>query len=441
MRATQVAGEDASLRPGAPRQAVLYSHRLRPRLPTLPIPPAPPEGKWDGDHRPSRKDQQDPVTSMFGEDNEPDYANDEGERPAHGGEQPKAGTRFVPQLAPFDELDVPGAAHKKRLAAIWLDEVLQDLMDHNDQIVFEVYDFSQGVGMYKSLKLVAIGGCLALGAAACSSNGSASGGAKPTPIHAVETAYASALSAKTAKVTFTESIKATSASGSKESSTVTGSGAVDLANQGYELTVNSPSGGTVEVLHSKTTEFIQVPPAQRANVPGHLPWESIDLNQVDEAKLGASSAQLASFNSDNPGAVLSNLTGVSNSVTQIGTATIGGTPTTEYRAEVSLSKEAARANAKAGPKAAQAITQEAQALGTDTLPVDVWVDAHGLPRQISEKIPIPAASTGATNGSGSATITMTFSDFGAAVSLTPPPAAQVADITSQVVQQAKASAG
>ncbi len=186
-------------------------------------------------------------------------------------------------------------------------------------------------------------------------------------------------------------------------------------------------------------EYIEVPPAEQSTVPGHLPWESVDLNQVDEAKLGKSASQLASINSDDPGQLLSNLTGVSNSVTKVGNATVDGVTTTEYRAEVSLSKEAAQATAKAGPKAGAAITQEAQALGTNTIPVEVWIDGKGLPRQLSEKEPVPAASAGATNGSGTETVTMTFSDYGTSVAVSPPPASETANITTQVVQQAQAA--
>jgi hypothetical protein len=293
--------------------------------------------------------------------------------------------------------------------------------------------------MRRPAKCIGLIVLLAAGAAACGSTGSATGAESGSSAHVIETAYAAAVNAKTAKVDFTASTRSNSTSGSNESATVTGSGEVDLTNQGYEITVNSPSGGSIEVLRVGTIEYIQIPPAEQSTVPGHLPWESIDLNQVDEAKLGKSASQLASIDSDNPGQVLSNLTGVSNSVTDVGGSTLKGVPTTEYRAQVSLTKEAARATARAGPKAGAAITQEAQALGTDTLPVEVWIDAQGLPRQVSEKVPVPAASTGATNGSGSVTVTMGFSDFGVPVELTPPPTDQVADITAQAVQQVQAA--
>ncbi len=289
-----------------------------------------------------------------------------------------------------------------------------------------------------SIRVAAATFVVALGAAACGSSGSA---VSTEPVHVVETAYTATLNAKTAKVAFTESIKSSSTSGSSESATVTGSGLMNLSNQDFELTVNAPSGGTEEVLETGSVEYLQVPPASRSQVTGNKPWESINLNQVDEAKVGKSFSQLSSVNSDNPTQALSNLADVSDNVTKVGAATIDGTATIEYRAAVNLTKEAAKVKSKDGSRAALAITQEAQDLGTHTLPVNVWVQANGLVRQIGEEVPIPAASTGATNGSGRATITLTFSDFGTPAPLTPPPSSQVANITAEVVQQAKAAAG
>lgn len=292
-------------------------------------------------------------------------------------------------------------------------------------------------GPKRRKQIAAVTVLVALGAAACGSSGSA----VVQPLHVVQTAYTTTIKAKTANVTFTESIKSASTSGSSESSTVTGSGFVDLSSQGFELHVNAPSGGSEVVLETGGVEYIQVPPASQSQVPGNKPWVSVNLNQVDQAKVGKSFSQLASANSDNPTQALANLADVSDNVTKVGTATIGGAATTQYRATVDLTKEAANVTAKDGAKAGQAITQEAQSLGTHTLPVEVWVDANSLVRQVREEVPIPAASSGATNGSGAATLTMTFSDFGTQAALTPPPSSQVADITAQAVQQANASNG
>ena len=69
----------------------------------------------------------------------------------------------------------------------------------------------------------------------------------------------------------------------------------------------------------------------------------------------------------------------------------------------------------------------------------MWIDARHLVRQIRYQTPLPAASTGGPSGSGKAVLTMTFTSFGAPLHLNPPPASQTADITSEVLQQARAS--
>jgi hypothetical protein len=120
---------------------------------------------------------------------------------------------------------------------------------------------------------------------------------------------------------------------------------------------------------------------------------------------------------------------------------VAGVPTTEYRAQVSLDRVAAMVQAKDGPKAAEAIRQEIKAGGTTTVPVQVWVDAHHLVRQMRYRAPIPAAGTSGPSGSGTAVVTMTFTSFGAPLHLTPPPASQTTDITSQVLRHAKALSG
>ena len=230
----------------------------------------------------------------------------------------------------------------------------------------------------------------------------------------------------------TESIDAKSTGGSHESVGINGSGQLDLSDQSFELHVNAPSGGSEEILEVGGVLYIQVPPGEQASAPGNKAWESIDLNQLDRGKLGGSFSQLSSLDSDNPTQVLSNLASVSNGVAKVGTATVSGVRTTRYRAQVNLDKVAASAG---GTKAAQAVKHETEALGTSVIPVTVWIDEKGLIRRVSEQTPIPAASSGATDGRGTATITMTFSNFGTAVQLTPPAPAEVTDITSQALSQ------
>lgn len=222
---------------------------------------------------------------------------------------------------------------------------------------------------------------------------------------------------------------------------VTGSGQTDFATRAYKLSINSPAGGSITALQTGGMEYVQVPAAERSQIPGHKPWVSINLNQVSQAKLGASMSQLSSVSSGNPAQALSQLSAVSGTVTRTGSATVDGVKTTVYRAKVNLDKVAAQAQAKAGAKAAQAIRHEEQALGTSILPIQVSIDGQHLIRQIHFQTPIPATGNGASTGKGTATATITFSRYGGPVQVSPPPASQTTDITSEVLQQAKAGSG
>jgi hypothetical protein len=252
-------------------------------------------------------------------------------------------------------------------------------------------------------------------------------------------AYTATTNAKTAAFRLDAAIQAKSAGGSSQSATITGAGQVDFATKAFTLSVNAPSGGTIKILLVNGTGYLQVPAAARSQIPGHKAWVSVNLNKVSQVKLGATFSQLASAGNDNPAQALSQLSAVSGGVSKVGSAAVAGVPATEYRARVSLNKAAAKVQAKEGAKAAQAVRQEIKALGTATVPVEVWVDAHHLVRQIRYQAPIPAAGAGGPVGSGTAVLTMTFTSFGGPVHLSPPPASQTADITNEVLQQAKAS--
>jgi hypothetical protein len=257
------------------------------------------------------------------------------------------------------------------------------------------------------------------------------------PVQVVETAYTSTITARSAAFTFTESARVSSTSGSSETQTVTGSGQGDFATHAFDMTVNSPAGGAIKLVETAGILYLQVPVADKAQIPGGKPWAEIDLNQVDESNLGASFAQLRDAGNNSPTQVLANLTAISNQVTLVGAGTVDGVATTEYKAEIDLNKVASQAGS-ASSKAAQAVQQEEKALGTTTLPVEVWVDAHHLVRQIQTEEPVPAASSGATNGSGEATLTIMLTQYGTPANITPPPAADVANITSQVISQTPA---
>jgi hypothetical protein len=301
--------------------------------------------------------------------------------------------------------------------------------------------------LWSGFRAAAAGGVGALAVFGLVACGSGSGGAQPGGTHsagsqgavqAVQAAYRSTAAVKSAAFRIEETINAVGSGGSAGNAAITGTGKADLARHAFALTMNMPVGGTVQLLESGGIQYLQVPAAERGRVPGHKPWESVDLNKVSQARLGASFSQLSSAGGSDPAQALSQLAAISSQVSKVGTATVAGVPVTEYRARVSLDKLASQMQAKAGPQAAQAIRKEEQKLGS-SLPVQVSVDGNHLVRQIRFQVPLPAAN--GASGSGTATSTMTFTSFGGPVTITPPPPNDVTDITSKVLQRAKAASG
>lgn len=302
--------------------------------------------------------------------------------------------------------------------------------------------------MWSGFRVAVAGGVGALTVFGLVGCGTGSGGAHSSGTHpaaggpqgaaaAVQDAYRSTAAEKSAAFQIDETINGNSG-GSAQNTAITGTGQADLASHAFKLTMNVPVGGAVQMLESGGMQYIQIPAAERGSLPGHKPWASVNLNKVSQARMGTSFSQLSSAGNSDPGQALSQLAAVSSQVSKVGAATVAGVPVTGYRARVSLDKLASQMQAKAGPQAAQAIRQEERKVGS-SLPVQVWVDSSHLVRQIRFVVPLPAPN--GASGSRTATSTMTFTSFGGPVTIAAPPASDVTDITSMVLQRAQSASG
>ena len=81
--------------------------------------------------------------------------------------------------------------------------------------------------------------------------------------------------------------------------------------------------------------------------------------------------------SPTPGDALAYLQG-SSAIKKLGSATVGGVPTTHYRVVVDLQQAAD----KASGSDKDALEQAIKSAGTTTLPVDVWLDGKGYIRKV-----------------------------------------------------------
>lgn len=236
-----------------------------------------------------------------------------------------------------------------------------------------------------------------------------------TPIGSLfPSAYAATINAKSAKITIAADIKTPQAT-----ATSTGSGVVEWGNRQGQLTENTVVPGRAPVSVTEVIDgtdiYVQLPAAARPALGGK-PWIKVSIAQFGGSQSGAT----------DPSQILSVLNARSSSVAKVGTEQIGGVDTTHYRAFVDLSKAAPGAS----PAAQKLLTQLPALTGSSTLPLDVWIDGSGKPRQMRFSITLNKPPAGATPAASqgfpeTTTITLGVSDYGTPVHVTVPPPDQV----------------
>lgn len=243
-----------------------------------------------------------------------------------------------------------------------------------------------------------------------------------TPVQAIEAAYTSTTAASTAKISIDMAISGSQLNGQKID--FSGSGVMDFAHKQGDMTMNI-LGMSAEIRYLDGVEYMHLPSGLGNS--GGKPWMKIDLNELTKAGLGKSMDQLTSSTPTDPSQMLSYLRGLGSDIVDDGPATIDGTPTTHYSATMNLDTFAKQENISADK-----IAQLRQALGGNTVPMQLWLDGQNRLRQMSYDEKINAgAITGDASGAGSGTVdmamTMNLSDFGVPVTVTAPPADQTED--------------
>lgn len=252
--------------------------------------------------------------------------------------------------------------------------------------------------------------------------------AAKTPIQAIDAAYTSTTSAGTAKLSMDMAMSGQAMKGQKVD--FSGSGVVDFAHKSGDLTM-SILGMGMEIRYLDNVEYIHTPSGLPGKA-GDKPWMKVDLNELAKANLGASMDQLTSATPSDPSQMLSYLQGVSSDITDDGPATIDGTATTHYTAQMNIADLAKKENLPADKAA-----QMQKMFGSPTVPMQIWVDGQNRLRQMSFDQKVDAgAITGASSGAGSGTVdmamTMKLSDFGVPVNVAVPPADQTQDAMSML---------
>jgi hypothetical protein len=246
---------------------------------------------------------------------------------------------------------------------------------------------------------------------ACGSpSGSRASGRSRVVTAALVTAAAdTAASARSAKISGELSISM----GSKDV-TVPIDGAIDFVHDAAELRVDmsGADGLTGGARVSGAMDIRMVDGAMYMNVGSMLgsragamlhgkDWVSVDISQA-----------AAQGGTENPADMLQSLRGAGD-VRAVGEADVDGTPTTRYHAEIDLQRAVAKVPARYRDLAAKGMRM----FGA-SFPIDVWIDAHGLPRRIA--IDIDLSFLG-----GRVSERIDFRDYGSDVTIEAPPADRV----------------
>jgi hypothetical protein len=195
----------------------------------------------------------------------------------------------------------------------------------------------------------------------------------------------------------------------------TETGAFDFARSRGMVRMQSPVGITEIFLPAKT--YIKLPGSVSGPLPHGKSWIVVDGGGPG----GPGSSLFAPFGGGtDPADLLSSLTAISSSVTDLGTTTIRGVQVAGYRVNIDPVKAAARV-----PRWERAgFLAFAQNLGAGAIPVDVWVDGQNFVRRVELSLHLPGGM-GAPARSRVVQVA-DFYDFGVPVQVSAPPAAQVA---------------
>jgi hypothetical protein len=209
----------------------------------------------------------------------------------------------------------------------------------------------------------------------------------------------------------------TTVEGGGANSKVTFDGSFDFKNRAGEYSVDAASiglqgSGKVRTLVAGGVLYLSLDtleggdPSSTADLAGKK-WLKLDPQVFGgEGQIGQS----------DPNGGLDALRGAKGDVKRVGSEKVRGTSTTRYRVAI----DAEQAVNSAPEEQRAEVRNSIGALGSRTIPADVWVDGKGRLRKVRLRV---AASSSNTKGS----VAFEYFDLGARVNVEAPPASEVVD--------------
>lgn len=210
--------------------------------------------------------------------------------------------------------------------------------------------------------------------------------------------------------------------------TVRGTGSVDRSKGRGAFTVISNMGAADLAIREVLADgqLYMTSKLFTDKLPGKRSWLRIDLDKAKDVKGFDPNALGTNGPSYDPSQVLDYLHGA-GPAKRLGTATIRGTKTTHYRADVDLQRALKETK---GQAARASIESLLPLLGKQkTIPVEVWLDSRH--RVLRERVSYKANLRGVENAMD---FTTDFTSFDAAVSADRPPASDTVDALKLLTQ-------
>lgn len=213
---------------------------------------------------------------------------------------------------------------------------------------------------------------------------------------------------------------------------VTMSGVMDRADAtGALTTTESVLGHSLKVQEefSRLTIYMQAAGLPGiSKITGGKPWLKLDMSRA----LGAMGLGSLATTSSDPSQFVDYLRAVGARTTRVGTQTIRGVATTHYHVIVNLGRYTNLLPAAQRPAAAHEIAALEGALGSSSLPMDVWIDADKLVRRLSF-----AYAECVNNQRLGLNMTMDLYDYGPQTVPSLPTGSQTYDLTPLVAKEIK----
>jgi hypothetical protein len=206
-------------------------------------------------------------------------------------------------------------------------------------------------------------------------------------------------------------------------------GKMSLTLTGRSSALGSAAAPTIEEIYKGGDVYIGSS-LFAGRLPGGAKWMKLDVARVAQAA-GIDPSQLLGGQS-NPAEFLEYLKASGSSVTNVGTESVRGVPTTHYRGTVELGRVAGVLSGANRNAVQKALAQ----LGASSLPVDVWVDSHKLVRRLGITLSAPAGGQNLQMQ-----MEMELFSFGATPTVTAPSAAETFDATSTTLSGLRAIGG